>query len=70
MRLWTLLNYIGTDTALYVNDPADGNTVILAVYVNPPSLTGLEQRHRARGTETEAQITTDSPAVAEIDYRW
>ena len=53
-----------------MNDPADGNTVILAVYVNPPSLTGLEQRHRARVTETEAQITTDSPAVTEIDYRW
>ena len=42
---------------------------VLVVYVKPPSLTVLEQRLRARGTETDAQITDRlATAATEMAY--
>ena len=43
--------------------------VVMTVYVRPPSLTVLEQRLRARGTETDAQIADRlATAVTEMMY--
>ena len=42
---------------------------VMTVYVRPPSLTVLEQRLRARGTETDAQIAYRlATAVTEMMY--